>query len=389
VPWVAAGGSALLSISSEFAGWLAFGSAFVVSLVVTPLVRRLALRWRLGDKPNGRKLDTRPIPHLGGIALFIGVAAALAPFAIPGESGGIGSSLVLRAIPVILLIVALGVVDDTRNLRARHKLIVQILAAAVLVGVGYRLFTGVWMFDSWMGMLSLVSLVFIVGMLSSVNLIDGHDGLAAGVTIISAAAFAVIGTLAGVPHVLPLSLAVCGACLGFLIFNFPPGRIYMGDTGSMLLGLLLALIACLVSMRAPSPGMFAAVILALGVPLLDTTLAIARRVVLRAPIFSADNLHMHHILRGSGLTPRRTLFVLYAMQSFFCLLAIGASLGWVLPVIVGLGFTSLAFISFLRMMVEEHTAAAAVVARHVGANTIPFQTTFTTGLPERRTSVGQ
>jgi UDP-GlcNAc:undecaprenyl-phosphate GlcNAc-1-phosphate transferase len=127
-----------------------------------------------------------------------------------------------------------------------------------MVGLGYRLFTGVWMFDAWMGVLSVLSLVFIVGMLSSINLIDGHDGLAAGISILSAASFAVIAYLNGVPHVLTLSLAVCGACLGFSGVQLPAGRIYMGDTGSMLLGLLLAIMACLVSMRAPSTGMFAA-----------------------------------------------------------------------------------------------------------------------------------
>ena len=379
----------MLSITSWGPGWIAFASALVVSLIATPLVRACALHWRVGDKPNGRKLDTRPIPHLGGIALFLGVLAALLPLLALKAPDGSSFALVVRAIPVVMLIVALGVVDDTRNLRARHKLVVQILAAGVMVALGFRLFTGVWMFDAWMGMLSLVSLVFILGMLSSVNLIDGHDGLAAGVSMISAASFAIIATVAGVPNVLPVSLAVCGACLGFLVFNFPPGRIYMGDTGSMLLGLLLAIMACLVSMRAPSPGMFAAVILVLGVPLLDTCLAIARRVVLRVPVFNADHLHMHHILRGSGLSPRRTLSVLYAMQVFFCLLGVGASMGWVLPVIVGLGFTTLAFIAFLRMMVEEHTAAAAALAHHVGAKPIPFKTSFPTPLAERRTSVGQ
>lgn len=378
----------MLSISSWVPGGIAFASALVVSLIATPIVRACALHWRIGDKPNGRKLDTRPIPHLGGIALFLGIIAALLPLVLVGSPDG-ESWLVARSIPIVCLIVALGVIDDTRNLRARHKLIVQILAAAGMVALGYRLFTGVWMFDAWMAMLSLVSAFFILGMLSSVNLIDGHDGLAAGVSMISAASFTVIAAMAGVPNVLPVSLAVCGACLGFLVFNFPPGRIYMGDTGSMLLGLLLAIMACMVSMRAPSPGMFAAVILVLGVPLLDTTLAIARRIVLRAPVFSADHLHMHHILRGSGLSPRRTLFVLYAMQGFFCLLGVGAALGWVLPVIVGLGFTSLTFVAFLRMMVEEHTAAAAALAHHVGATPIPFKTSFSRPLAaERRTSVG-
>lgn len=377
-----------MSISSWVPGGIVFASALVVSLVTTPAIRAIALRWDLGDKPNGRKVHDRPIPHLGGIALFLGIVAALLSFFSLTAPSSSTVTLVLRAIPVVLLIVGLGIIDDTRNLRARHKLIVQVLAAAVMVGLGYRLFTGVLVFDAWMGVLAVLSLVFIVGMLSTINLIDGHDGLAAGISILSSAAFAVIGYFAGVPHVMTLSLAVCGACLGFLVFNFPPGRIYMGDTGSMLLGLLLAIMACLVSMRAPSPGMFAAVILVLGVPMLDTVLAISRRIVLRAPVFSADHLHMHHILRGTGLSARKTLFVLYGMQAFFCLLGVAASMGWVLPIIVGLGFTSLAYIAFLRMMVEEYTAAAAAAAEHVGAKTIPFQPTFTR-LQERRTSVGQ
>lgn len=376
-------------MSSWMPGGIAFAAAFLVSLISTPVVRAAALRWDLGDKPNGRKLNDRRIPHLGGIALFLGIVVALTAFAALTHPDALTSSIVLRAIPVVLLIVGLGIIDDTRNLRARHKLFVQILAAAGMVGLGYRLFTGLWMFDAWMGVLAVLSLLFIVGMLSTINLIDGHDGLAAGISILAAASFAVIASLNGVPHVSTLALTVCGACFGFLVFNFPPGRIYMGDTGSMLLGLLLAIMACLVSMRAPSTGMFAAVVLVLGVPMLDTILAISRRVVLRAPVFSADHLHIHHILRGSGLSPRKTLFVLYGMQAFFCVLGVAASVGWVLPIIVGLAFTAVAYVAFLRMMVEEYTAAAAAAARHVGANTIPFQPTFAARLQERRSSVGQ
>jgi UDP-GlcNAc:undecaprenyl-phosphate GlcNAc-1-phosphate transferase len=244
-----------------------------------------------------------------------------------------------------------------------------------------------WVFDISMVALIVVSLVFIIGMLSSVNLVDGHDGLAAGVAMLSAIAFGVMAVTMQMPDVVALSIAVCGACLGFLIFNFPPGRIYMGDTGSMLLGLLLALTACLITMRAPSVNTFAAVCFALGVPLLDTALAIARRIVLRSPLFSADSLHMHHVLRDTGLSARQTLVVLYAMQAFFSLLAVGAALGWVLPVIVGLGFVTVAFVSFLRMMVEGRVALAD--GKPATSNAIPFQSTFTTNLPERRTSVGR
>jgi UDP-GlcNAc:undecaprenyl-phosphate GlcNAc-1-phosphate transferase len=295
--------------------------------------------------------------------------------------------LIARAVPAVLLIVILGLVDDTRSLPARRKLAFQVLAAASVVAVGFRLFTGMWVFDISMVALIVVSLVFIIGMLSSVNLVDGHDGLAAGVAMLSAIAFGVMAVTMQMPDVVALSIAVCGACLGFLIFNFPPGRIYMGDTGSMLLGLLLALTACLITMRAPSVNTFAAVCFALGVPLLDTALAIARRIVLRSPLFSADSLHMHHVLRDTGLSARQTLVVLYAMQAFFSLLAVGAALGWVLPVIVGLGFVTVAFVSFLRMMVEGRVAL--VDGKPATSNAIPFQSTFTTNLPERRTSVGR
>jgi UDP-GlcNAc:undecaprenyl-phosphate GlcNAc-1-phosphate transferase len=376
----------LVDISTWFGALAVFATALAVSVAVTPLVRALAVRWRIGNKPNGRHFNGHSIPHLGGIALFFGVAAAMA-LALGRGAASANAVLLARAVPAVLLIVILGLVDDTRSLPARRKLAFQVLAAASVVAVGFRLFTGMWVFDISMVALIVVSLVFIIGMLSSVNLVDGHDGLAAGVAMLSAIAFGVMAVTMQMPDVVALSIAVCGACLGFLIFNFPPGRIYMGDTGSMLLGLLLALTACLITMRAPSVNTFAAVCFALGVPLLDTALAIARRIVLRSPLFSADSLHMHHVLRDTGLSARQTLVVLYAMQAFFSLLAVGAALGWVLPVIVGLGFVTVAFVSFLRMMVEGRVALAD--GKPATSNAIPFQSTFTTNLPERRTSVGR
>ena len=375
-------------ISFGLADVLVFATALAVSVVVTPLVRNFAVRRRIGNKPNGRDAHRDAIPHLGGIALFLGVATAMTVALLRENSLTVTGALLVRSAPALLLIVVLGLVDDTRSLPARRKLAFQLLASASVVAVGFRLFTGMWVFDAATVSLLVVSLVFIVGMLSSVNLVDGHDGLAAGVTMLSAVAFAVVGAMMGLPEVVALALATGGACLGFLVFNFPPGRIYMGDTGSMLLGLVLSLAACLISMRAPSVNTFAAVCLALGVPLLDTMLAIARRVVLRSPLFGADRLHMHHVLRDAGLSPRRTLMVLYAMQAFFSLLGVGAAMGWMLPVIVGLGFVTVAFVSFLRMMVEGRETPETIPHRAV-PNTIPFQSSFSTNIPERRTSVGR
>ncbi len=367
-----------------------FFTALAVSVVATPLIRRFAVRWRLGDKPNGRKIHPDVIPHLGGIALLLGVVAGVA------IASGAHPNVILRALPATALVVALGLIDDTRNLAARPKLVVQIVAAVVMVAVGFRLFTGIDALDSFSIGAGLVSLFFIIGMLSSVNLIDGHDGLAAGVAFIASAAFAIIGYMDGAAGVLAGSLAICGACLGFLLFNFPPAKIYMGDTGSMLLGWTLAQVACLITMRKADLNTFAAVLLVLGVPILDTVLAVARRVALRAPLFAADHLHIHHVLRDSGLSPRKTLLVLYGLQVVLAGLGVAAMTGRAWPVVVGLGVVAVAFVAFLRAMVETRASRVIVddgavpqVARTV-ASAHAFQSSnFTTSLSEHRSSVGR
>ncbi len=369
---------------------LTFLAAIIVSVIATPLIRKFAVRWRLGDKPNGRKIHPDVIPHLGGVAILFGVLAGIA------FTTADNINVILKALPATLLVVGLGLVDDTRNLAARPKLLVQIVAACLLVSAGFRLFTGIDGLDSSWIAAGLVSLVFIIGMLSSVNLIDGHDGLAAGIALIASVAFAVIGRIEGADGVVAGSLAISGACIGFLIFNFPPARIYMGDTGAMLLGLTLAQIACLITMRSPSVNTFAAVLLVLGVPILDTLLAVARRVALRAPLFSADHLHVHHVLRDSGLSPRKTLAVLYGLQILLAGLGIAAAVGGMLPVVVGFVVVAVAFVAFLRAMIEDRAShvradaeAAQALSPHVAAAPLSFQSNFSTSINERRTSVGR
>ncbi len=368
-----------------------FFTALATSVVATPLIRKLAVRWRLGDKPNGRKIHPDVIPHLGGMAILLGVVAGIA------IASGAHPNVILRALPATALVVILGLVDDTRNLAARAKLGVQVIAAVVMVAVGFRLFTGFDAVDSLTIGAGLVTLLFIVGMLSSVNLIDGHDGLAAGVALIASAAFAAIGVMDGAAGVVAGSLAVCGACLGFLVFNFPPAKIYMGDTGSMLLGWTLAQIACLVTMRKADVNTFAAVLLVLGVPILDTLLAVVRRVVLRAPLFGADHLHVHHVLRDAGLSPRQTLAVLYGLQLVLASLGVAAMADRTWPAIVGLVVAAIAFVAFLRAMVETRASCVRVdeaavpqpVAR-ASAAAVSFQSSnFSSNLSERRSSVGR
>jgi UDP-GlcNAc:undecaprenyl-phosphate GlcNAc-1-phosphate transferase len=148
-----------------------------------------------------------------------------------------------------------------------------------------------------------------------------------------------------------VTLTLVGTCIGFLAFNFPPGKIYMGDTGSMFLGVMLALVACLLTAIQPNVRTFVAVCFILGIPMLDAFLAIARRLILRAPVFKADCLHMHHVLNGLSFTPKQTLVVMCSMQAFLAVLGLLVLKGYVFPIVIGSAFALVVFVSYLRVMV--------------------------------------
>jgi UDP-GlcNAc:undecaprenyl-phosphate GlcNAc-1-phosphate transferase len=333
---------------------VAFLVAFIFVAAATPFVRRFALRWKLGAKPNGRKVSTHAIPHVGGIGMAIGTLLAVAVTGILFDGRDHATLGVLaRLFLPIALIVALGMTDDTKNLRASQKMTIQIFAAVILVLSGIQLLTGVRVLDQNPVFVLLFTSFYLVGMSSSVNLVDGLDGLAAGVSLISAATFALLAALLGAQPIVFVSLALVGACGGFLIYNFPPGRIYMGDTGSMFLGIMLAIIACSVTMLQPTINTFFGVGLVLAIPMLDTALAIARRVVRHAPVFQADSLHMHHVLAQFGFSPRQTLVVFYCMQAVMAVLGVLTVQGLTLALFVGLALLLFAFLYFIRIMVAS------------------------------------
>jgi len=303
---------------------LPFSVAFLTtSLLVLP-VRRFAVEWRLGDKPNGRKLHAHAIPHLGGIAIFGGFFLALltllaTPIGIPQ------ASRVLALLPGLLIVFGLGLVDDLRGLGAGSKLAYQVLAASCVVAMGANLQDGnaVMAFGMVIGM----SLFWYVGVCNSVNLIDGLDGLAAGTSAIAALGFFAVGARLGDPAIVLVALSLTGSLLAFLRFNFHPARIFMGDTGSMFIGFTLAYLACLL---APSVGLWTALLgsaAVLGVPVLDTATAILRRVVARRHVFRADGDHTHHKLMQLGLSHRSAVLTLYALSAAFAALGSGALLG--------------------------------------------------------------
>jgi UDP-GlcNAc:undecaprenyl-phosphate GlcNAc-1-phosphate transferase len=361
---------------------VAFLTAFFITVLATPIVRWAALRWKLGDKPNGRKIHTHLIPHLGGIAIVLGAIAGMVFVgAVGGDSAG-WKLLFQRMMPAVGLIVALGLVDDMKSLRVPQKLTIQVIGALVLAMSGFLLYTGIPVLDAGYGVVVLISVLFLVGISSSVNLIDGHDGLASGVCLISATAFAVMAAMMGAGTVLVVTLTLCGACVGFLVFNFPPGKIYMGDTGSMFLGIMLALVACSLTMVKPTLQTFVAICFILGIPMLDAFLAITRRLILRWPVFKADYLHMHHVLGELSFSPRQTLFVMCSMQAFLAGLGLLVLKGFVFPVIIGLAFAAVVFVSYLRVMVISRTSAS--VTRNLSAKPIP---TLKSNMPRQNTSV--
>lgn len=325
--------------TSLLAAILPFSVAFLTTFVLVPPVRRFAVEWRLGDKPNGRKLHAHAIPHLGGIAIFGGFFLALLTL-LATPFGIAHAGRVLALLPGLLIVFGLGLVDDLRGLGAGAKLTYQILAAACVVAMGASLHDG-----SVTAALALVlglSILWYVGVCNSVNLIDGLDGLAAGTSAIAALGFLVVGARLGDAAVVLVALSLFGALTGFLRFNIHPARIFMGDTGSMFIGFTLAFLACLL---APSVGLWTALLgsaAILGVPVVDTATAILRRIASRRHIFKADGEHTHHKLMKLGLSHRAAVWTLYLVSAIFACLGSGAILGhpsllfWALGVAIAL-----------------------------------------------------
>jgi UDP-GlcNAc:undecaprenyl-phosphate GlcNAc-1-phosphate transferase len=300
--------------------------AFGTTLLLVPQVRRFAIECRVADKPNGRKLHTHAIPHLGGVAIFSGFFLGLL-VALAGPGGDGIADRVLALLPALLILFGLGLVDDLRGLRATVKLTYQLLGAVCVVamGAGFQAPHGATMVPFIL--FAAASLLWYVGVCNSINLIDGLDGLAAGVVSLAALGFLVVGVRVHDAAAVVIALCLIGSLTAFLRFNFHPARIFMGDTGSMFLGFGLAALACLLAREL---GFWTALLggaAMLGVPILDTVAAICRRVAAHRHIFEADGEHTHHRLLRAGLSHRGAVIVLYAVQAVFTVLGIGVLMG--------------------------------------------------------------
>src|SRR5919106_6341353 len=285
------------------------GLALLLVLLLTPAAGGMA-RW-LGvvDEPDRRRLNRLPIPRLGGLALFFGILVpALAFLSLGGESRG----LLLGA----AVATAVGALDDARGLHWWQKLAGQTGAAAIPVGAGIWVdrftlpFLGIHELPAWLGMP--LTVLWIVALMNMVNFLDGLDGLAAGVCAIAGGTFSVIALSLDKPDAAIVSAIVAGGCLGFLRHNFYPARIFMGDSGALLLGFLLATVAVQGLLKTAATIALFLPLLTLALPIIDTSFVIAKRLKYGLPIYSADRWHLHHRFVNIGFSQRRAVLYLYA-----------------------------------------------------------------------------
>jgi UDP-GlcNAc:undecaprenyl-phosphate GlcNAc-1-phosphate transferase len=312
-------------------------AAAVVSNLAVPLVAKLAMAVHALDYPGGRKLQEAATPRLGGVAIAGGVAFAAAGVALAKWvqlSAAIHRSELIAIAMAGALVFFVGFVDDLMGVSSWHKFGVEVLAALLLVHVG-------WQFHSLSlpgtGALPLgpfgpvITVLWIVGVTNAVNLLDGLDGLAAGVVAIIAASLLAYALLLGNLGTVILMASITGACLGFLRHNWAPAKIFMGDSGSLTLGFLLGAMTVHSSLKAPAAIAILVPLLALGVPVIDTLLVMVVRFLSRShgalgerllAMFRADRNHIHHLLLRRRGTGRRVVTWIYGTVLTFCVLAV-------------------------------------------------------------------
>ncbi len=318
--------------------------SFLSAVLVTPRVRKLAHRFGWLDRPNPRKVHTVPTPRLGGVAIIISFAIALPPlFIIHNQiTDGLRRQWPqLESIAAALgVIFILGVIDDIVGVPPYIRLLVEagcglwIFFHGVSIGrianpVGHLWLVGIWSLP--------LTVIWLVGITNAFNLVDGIDGLAAGVALFAIFALALVSVLVGNLALIALLAALAGATAGFLLFNFQPATIFLGDSGSLVLGFALASLSVLWGQKSSLAVAVVGPILIFGFPILDTGLAITRRFFSGAPVMASDREHIHHQLLRLGLSPRRVVLILYTacfVCSVITLLLVHAQAGAALFILV-------------------------------------------------------
>lgn len=319
----------------------------VIAFVCTPSIIRMSMKINAVDKPNSRKIHTGLMPTLGGLSIFL---SFLVGILIIQPTSPYHLAIVLGAFVIILL----GFFDDLYALTAKAKFIIQILAACIVVfGGGLQVefinlpFGGQIEFG-WLS--ALVTILWIVGITNAINLIDGLDGLAAGVSAIALFTIATMSILMGNVYVLSIAIILFWSILGFIPYNFFPAKVFMGDTGALFLGFMIAVLS-LLGFKNVTMISFIIPIFILAVPIFDTGIAIVRRLVHKRPISSPDSSHLHHRLVKLGMTHRQTVIFMYVLSGMFGVAAILLSMSTVWGAVL-IGTISLIVIQILIETLE-------------------------------------
>ncbi|HEY4311177.1 MAG TPA: MraY family glycosyltransferase [Pirellulales bacterium] len=305
-----------LSLLADNTVKLALAAAVVASLVLSPAARALARRWGVLDNPDGaRKHHGRPVPLWGGVAVYLALVVGLLVVRFAGTGSSEFDQLSTTVILACGLVCLVGCVDDSRDLNARFKLLLQILSVIPVVLAGYY-FDRVVAFGypielGWLGIP--LTVLWLVGCINSLNLLDGLDGLASVVGVSASLIMAVIAVNTGHPQVGIVALILAASLGGFLFYNLPPASIFLGDSGSMVIGLLVGMISIQGALKTSATLSIAVPAVVMSVPMLDTVFAIVRRKLSGQPFDAADRGHIHHRLLERGLTNWQALCIIGAL----------------------------------------------------------------------------
>jgi UDP-GlcNAc:undecaprenyl-phosphate GlcNAc-1-phosphate transferase len=365
-----------------------FAASLLLSFILTKIVRDLAMAngW-VSEPSHERHLHSTALPRLGGIAIVIsfllatGMALAAGRLLHPA-----GSSFSLHPLTTILppaiLIFLLGVYDDLFGATPSFKFFVQAVAGAMLFGGGLRILELPLLFGarqfSWMIGLPL-TIFWVIAVTNAFNLIDGLDGLAAGSALFSTLVMFVVAILGNASLISLITLALAGAVLGFLRYNFNPATIFLGDCGSLFMGFMLSALSLYGAQKASTIISVAIPLVSFGLPILETSLSVLRRFISGRPVFTADREHIHHKLLEHGWSHRQVVIILYGVSAIFALLSLfllwptGSTLGLVLAVLgtgIWLGVQHLGYLEFGEL---RRVAQRTIEQRHIFVNNLAIR----------------
>ncbi|MGB9638385.1 MAG: glycosyltransferase family 4 protein [bacterium] len=315
--------------------FLVFLTSLALSLIITPFIIKFAKKYNIVDKPDIRKIHKEPIPRIGGLAIIISIlftSLFYLTFLYIFDSNFLvlkyfkyKFNQILGLFLSFLLILITGILDDIKDLSAIKKLFIQILIANILFFTGTRVefFTFSNLIISLNDIISYVfTVLWVVGLMNAINLLDGLDGLLSGVSFIISITLGLLAISKGQTVLAIIIFSLSGALLGFLRYNFNPAKIFLGDTGSLFIGLFMAVISILGYFKKATIISFIIPILIFALPILDTILAIIRRILRKQSIFKPDKGHLHHLLLKIGLSQKQTAIVFYIITLLLSIIVI-------------------------------------------------------------------